>query len=78
VLVITHHPVVPGAIIKVLAKQPVGVLMMEDESGMDEKILAVPVSKLDITFDYILVPCLAKQLLPCFQRSREAGKQLLR
>ena len=50
VLVITHHPVVPGAIIKV---RPVGVLMMEDESGMDEKILAVPVSELDITFDYI-------------------------
>ena len=25
--------------------------MMEDESGMDEKILAVPTSKLDVTFD---------------------------
>jgi inorganic pyrophosphatase len=50
VLVIAHHPIVSGAIIKV---RPVGVLMMEDESGMDEKILAVPVSKLDITFDAV-------------------------
>ena len=36
VLVIAHYPIIPGAIIKV---RPVGVLMMEDESGMDEKIL---------------------------------------
>lgn len=50
VLVITQYPVIPGAIITV---RPVGVLMMEDESGMDEKILAVPISKLDITFDSI-------------------------
>ena len=50
VLVIAHYPITPGAIIKV---RPVGVLMMEDESGMDEKILAVPTSKLDVTFDSI-------------------------
>lgn len=50
ILVITQYPVIPGAIITV---RPIGVLMMEDESGMDEKILAVPISKLDITFDYI-------------------------
>lgn len=50
VLVMAHYPIIPGAIIKV---RPVGVLMMEDESGVDEKILAVPVSKIDITFDHI-------------------------
>jgi inorganic pyrophosphatase len=50
VLVIAHYPIIPGAIIKV---RPVGVLMMEDESGVDEKILAVPTSKLDVTFDGI-------------------------
>ena len=27
--------------------------MMEDESGLDEKIIAVPVSKVDISFDNI-------------------------
>lgn len=50
VLVMTHHPIIPGAVIKV---RPVGVLMMEDESGFDEKILAVPTSKLDVTFDSV-------------------------
>lgn len=43
VLVITDFPVVPGAIIKA---RPIGVLLMEDESGFDEKILAVPTAKL--------------------------------
>ena len=27
--------------------------MMEDESGLDEKIIAVPISKVDISFDNI-------------------------
>ena len=48
VLVMAQYPVVPGAIIKV---RPVGVLLMEDESGMDEKILAVPTVALDVTFE---------------------------
>jgi len=47
VLVISHYPVLPGSVIKC---RPVGVLIMEDESGQDEKILAVPTTKLDITF----------------------------
>ncbi len=50
VLVMTQYPVIPGSVIKA---RPVGVLIMEDESGMDEKILAVPISKLDVTFDSI-------------------------
>ncbi len=50
VLVISHHEVVPGCVIKV---RPVGVILMEDESGEDEKILAVPLSKIDPTFDHI-------------------------
>jgi len=43
VMVITQVPVVPGAVIRV---RPVGALLMEDEAGGDEKILAVPVDKL--------------------------------
>ncbi len=50
VLVMAQFPVIPGALIKV---RPVGVLIMEDESGLDEKILAVPISKLDSTYDVI-------------------------
>lgn len=44
VLVVGSLPVVPGC---VLAARPIGVLLMEDESGVDEKILAVPTTKLD-------------------------------
>jgi inorganic pyrophosphatase len=43
VLVITHVPVVPGAVIRC---RPVGVLLMTDEHGGDEKIIAVPTDAL--------------------------------
>ncbi len=43
VLVISQVPVVPGAVIRC---RPVGALLMEDEAGGDEKILAVPVDAL--------------------------------
>jgi len=43
VLVANTRPIVPGAVINV---RPVGVLRMEDESGGDEKIIAVPSAKL--------------------------------
>lgn len=44
VLVITRFPLVPAAVIAV---RPIGVLLMEDDGGKDEKILAVPTTKLD-------------------------------
>lgn len=43
VLVVGQYPVVPGCVIRC---RPIGALVMEDESGQDEKILAVPVDKL--------------------------------
>ena len=43
VLVISQVPVVPGAVIRC---RPVGALLMEDEAGGDEKIIAVPVDAL--------------------------------
>lgn len=43
VLVVSQVPVVPGCVIR---SRPVGVLLMEDEKGGDEKILAVPVDAL--------------------------------
>ena len=43
VLVISPVPVMPGA---VLRARPIGVLHMEDESGDDEKIIAVPAEKM--------------------------------
>jgi inorganic pyrophosphatase len=43
VLVVGPTPVVPGAVIRC---RPIGALMMTDEKGNDEKILAVPVDAL--------------------------------
>ena len=43
VLVVGQVPVVPGAVIRC---RPIGALLMEDEAGPDEKIVAVPVDKL--------------------------------
>ncbi|MEO0998360.1 MAG: inorganic diphosphatase [Pseudomonadota bacterium] len=43
VMCVGNRPLVPGA---VLGVRPVGVLMMEDEAGQDEKILAVPSRRL--------------------------------
>jgi inorganic pyrophosphatase len=42
-MVVGPTPVVPGV---VLRSRPIGALLMEDEKGVDEKILAVPVDDL--------------------------------
>lgn len=39
VLVATSEPIIPKAVMRC---RPVGVLLMEDEGGLDEKVLAVP------------------------------------
>lgn len=44
VLVITDVTLPPGAVIRC---RPVGVLKMEDDGGMDDKLIAVPVEKVD-------------------------------
>lgn len=43
ILVVGPTPVVPGAVVRC---RPIGALMMHDEAGGDEKILAVPVDAL--------------------------------
>jgi len=50
VLVYAQHQIMPGAVI---AARPVGVLVMEDDGGQDEKILAVPVDKTHPMFSNI-------------------------
>ena len=50
VLLYTNHPIVPGALI---STRPIGVLVTEDENGQDEKILAVPTTKTDISLAHI-------------------------
>lgn len=50
VLVLNAYPLQAGSMI---ASRLIGVLIMEDESGMDEKLIAVPVSKIDPSFDKV-------------------------
>ncbi|KAA6224959.1 MULTISPECIES: inorganic diphosphatase [unclassified Campylobacter] len=50
ILVLNEYPVQAGAVIPC---KLIGVLIMEDESGMDEKLLAVPGDKIDARFKEI-------------------------
>jgi len=50
VLVLSSKPVMPGVVIPC---RPIGMLEMEDEAGIDNKIVAVPLAKVDQKFkDY--------------------------
>jgi inorganic pyrophosphatase len=51
VLIASTRPLVPGCVINV---RPIGVLMMEDNSGKDEKIIAVPSPKLTLRYEKVL------------------------
>lgn len=50
VMVVGNRPLVPGAVVRA---RPVGVLMMTDDKGQDEKILAVPHPNLTPYYDKI-------------------------
>ncbi|KFG70025.1 inorganic diphosphatase [Microvirga sp. BSC39] len=50
VLIANTRAIVPGAVMNV---RPVGVLVMEDDGGQDEKIIAVPSSKLTQRYDRV-------------------------
>lgn len=50
ILVLNEYPLQAGSVIKT---RLIGVLIMEDESGLDEKLLALPVSKIDPRYEPI-------------------------
>ena len=50
VMCLGNRPLVPGAVLRC---RPIGVLLMEDEAGLDEKILAAPHPKLTRYYDEI-------------------------
>jgi inorganic pyrophosphatase len=50
VLVCNTRPLIPGCVINV---RPVGVMLMEDNSGQDEKIIAVPTTALTKRYDSV-------------------------
>ncbi|MGB5630060.1 MAG: inorganic diphosphatase [Woeseiaceae bacterium] len=51
VLVVNTRELVPGCVINV---RPVGVLIMEDNAGQDEKVIAVPSHALTKRYDHVL------------------------
>ena len=51
VVVCNTRPLIPGCVINV---RPIGVMMMEDNSGMDEKIIAVPSNHLTRRYEKVL------------------------
>jgi len=53
VLVVSEFSLVPGSVI---ACRPVAMLQMEDEAGMDAKILAVPTTKLTPIYQHVNGP----------------------
>lgn len=52
-LVVSTFSLITGCVINC---RPVGVLLMEDEKGLDAKVLAVPVSKLKPVYDHVQGP----------------------
>lgn len=50
ILVLNEYPLQAGSVIPC---RLIGVLNMEDEAGQDEKLLAVPISKIDPRYDNI-------------------------
>ena len=76
--VLAQVPVTPGVVI---ASRPVGVLIMEDEGGIDEKILCVPVDKLHPYYSNVgsyrdIRPILLEQISHFFEHYKdlERGK----
>lgn len=78
ILVVTPIPVIAGAVIR---SRTIGVLLMEDEKGVDEKILAVPVDALNPFYTNVrthedLPPLLVRQIAHFFRHYKdlEPGK----
>jgi len=76
--VLGQIPVIPGVVIR---SRPIGVLLMEDESGIDEKILCVPVDELhpyygDVGSYRDIRPVMLEQISHFFEHYKdlESGK----
>jgi inorganic pyrophosphatase len=76
IMVVSQTPVVPGAVIR---SRPIGALLMEDEAGQDEKIIAVPVAELHPFYDPVKTPddlpgVLREQIAHFFQHYKDLEK----
>ncbi len=77
-MALSQVPVAPGAVIRC---RPIGALLMEDENGIDEKILAVPLDALNPYYDRVgnytdLPPIMRDQIEHFFRHYKdlERGK----
>ncbi len=73
VLVVTPTPLISGSVIRC---RPVGMLQMTDESGVDAKILAVPVDKLAVQYRDVkkladMAPLLLEQIAHFFEHYKD-------
>jgi inorganic pyrophosphatase len=76
VLVVTPVPIAHGAVVSC---RPIGVLLMKDESGQDEKIVAVPTDKISPFTAHIkscqdLPPILIEQIEHFFKHYKDLEK----
>lgn len=76
VLVVGRRPLMPGCVV---GARPVGVLLMEDDKGPDEKILAVPSHRLHPFFDNVeeytdLPEILLEQIKHFFEHYKDLEK----
>ena len=75
VLIANQRGIVPGALIAV---RPIGVFRMQDEAGVDEKMIAVPVSRLtrryDQVADYTQLPEITRQANPALLRALQGPR----
>jgi inorganic pyrophosphatase len=75
-LALSQVPVTSGAVIRC---RPIGALLMEDEHGLDEKILAVPVDDLNPYYDVVesytdLPPIMRNQIEHFFRHYKDLEK----
>jgi inorganic pyrophosphatase len=76
VLVVGHTQIIPGAVMRC---RPIGALLMEDESGGDEKIIAVPADALHPFYAGVrsykdLPPILCEQIAHFFKHYKDLEK----
>jgi inorganic pyrophosphatase len=75
-LALSQVSVIPGAVIRC---RPIGALLMEDEHGIDEKILAVPVDELNPYYERVenytdLPPIMRNQIAHFFRHYKDLEK----
>jgi len=76
VLVVGRRPLMPGCVVP---SRPIGVLLMEDDGGRDEKILAVPAKRLHPFWDDVeeytdLPSILIEQIQHFFEHYKDLEK----